>query len=137
MKAILVPAFRLNLSYACDSSTFTSSRRVRNRPATHSPVNKDRKLDKALAIIVMAISLTVIASETCEVVDDYTYLNCATCNFDTIGSGSAKGNGSGRYITFTLDTPVLLAPNTVYGFDVGGGQLIGVVSGPKHYWETD
>jgi len=82
-------------------------------------------------------SLSVIATETCEVVDDYTYLNCDTCNFDTIGGGSAKGNGSGRYITFTLDTPVPLAPNTVYGFDVGGGQLIGVVSGPKHYWETD
>ncbi len=75
-------------------------------------------------------SLTVLASETAEVVDDYFYSNCATCNFDTIGGGSGKGNGSGRYITFTLDTPIPLAPNTLYGFDVGGGHV-------RHYWETD
>ena len=75
-------------------------------------------------------SLLVIASENAEVVDDYLYLNCATCNFDTIGGGSAKGNGSGRYVTFTFDTPVPLAPNTMYGFDVGGGHV-------RHYWETD
>jgi hypothetical protein len=76
-------------------------------------------------------SLSVIASETSEVVDDYAFLNCDTCNFDTIGGGSAKGNGSGRYITFLLDTPVALAPNTIYGFDVGAGHA------PSHYWETD
>ncbi len=75
-------------------------------------------------------SLLVIATETCEVVDDYTYLNCDTCNFDSIGSGLSKGDGSGRYITFTLDTPVPLAPNTLYGFDVAGGYV-------RHYWETD
>ncbi len=76
-------------------------------------------------------SLAVIASETAEVVDDYAFLNCDTCNFDTIGGGSARGTGSGRYITFTLDTPVHLAPNTLYGFDVGAGHT------PAHYWETD
>jgi hypothetical protein len=76
-------------------------------------------------------SLSVISTETAEVLDDYAFLNCATCNFDTIGGGSAKGNGSGRFITFTLDTPVALAPNTLYGFDVGAGHA------PSHYWETD
>src|SRR5215468_1673909 len=76
-------------------------------------------------------SLSVIASETSEVVDDYAFLNCDTCNFDTIGGGSAKGNGSGRFITFQLDTPVPLAPNTLYGFDIGAGHA------PAHYWETD
>src|SRR5262249_46027214 len=32
--------------------------------------------------------------------------------------------------TFLFDTPVPLAPNTLYGFDVGGGRV-------RHYWETD
>jgi Immunoglobulin I-set domain. len=75
-------------------------------------------------------SLSVNASENAEVMDDYLYLNCDTCNFDTIGGGSARGNGTGRFITFLLDTPVHLAPNTLYGFDVGGGHV-------RHYWETD
>src|SRR5437879_993657 len=57
MKATLLATFRLNLSRACDSSTFPSSRLVGNQSATHSPVNKDRKLDKTLAGIGMAISL--------------------------------------------------------------------------------
>ena len=70
--------------------------------------------------------LSVIASETCEVVDDYNYLDCPTCNFDFINSGLNKGPGSGRYITFTLDTPVPLTPNTYYGFDVGGGHVEGM-----------
>jgi hypothetical protein len=70
-------------------------------------------------------TLTVIASETAEVGVDWA--NCDTCNYS--GSG-AKGPGTGRYITFTLDTPVALAPNTTYGFDVGGGDV-------QHYWETD
>ena len=73
-------------------------------------------------------SLSVVAVENAEVVDDYT--DCATCNFPTIASGNNSGNGSGRYITFLFDTPVPLAPNTLYGFDVGGGHV-------RHYWETD
>jgi hypothetical protein len=73
-------------------------------------------------------TLSVIATETAEVALDWT--GCDTCNFPTIGDGSGKGAGSGRYITFRLDTPVPLAANTVYGFDVGGGSV-------KHYWETD
>ena len=73
-------------------------------------------------------TLTVIATETAEVVDDFT--DCGTCNFPTISSGLSKGAGSGRFITFTLDTPVALAANTTYGFDVAGGNV-------RHYWETD
>jgi hypothetical protein len=72
--------------------------------------------------------LSVMASETAEVADDFT--DCSTCNFPSIGSGLSKGPGSGRYITFTLDTPVPLATNTTYGFDVAGGDV-------RHYWETD
>ncbi len=73
-------------------------------------------------------TLSVIATENAEVVDDYT--DCSTCNFPTISSGLSKGAGTGRFITFTFDTPVALAPNTTYGFDVGGGDV-------RHYWETD
>jgi len=73
-------------------------------------------------------SLSIVATETAEVVDDYT--DCSTCNFPTIASGNKSGPGKGRYITFTLDTPVPLAANTTYGFDVGGGRV-------RHYWETD
>ncbi len=73
-------------------------------------------------------TLSVIATETAAVAQDWT--DCDTCNFVTIGSGNSSGPGTGRYITFLLDTPVLLARNTTYGFDVGGGDV-------RHYWETD
>jgi hypothetical protein len=73
-------------------------------------------------------TLSVVATETAEVVDDYT--DCATCNYPTIASGNSKGAGTGRYITFTFDSPVALAANTTYGFDVAGGDV-------RHYWETD
>jgi hypothetical protein len=53
-----------------------------------------------------------------------------TCNFPTISGGNNQGPGSGRFITFTLDSPVVLNPNTTYGFDGGGGST-------RHYWETD
>src|SRR5437762_2016158 len=73
-------------------------------------------------------TLTVLAEETAVVTEDAT--DCATCNFLTISGGGSPGPGSGRYITYTLATPVVLNPNTAYGFDVGG-----VSAG--HYWETD
>lgn len=77
-------------------------------------------------------TLSVLATETAEVTADWT--DCNTCNFPSIGSGASKGAGTGRYITFTLDTPVPLAANTTYGFDVGGGDVLTNVS---LYWETD
>jgi PKD repeat protein len=57
--------------------------------------------------------------------------NCDTCNFPTIGDGSGKGTGCGRWITFTFDTPVYLQPNTSYGFDVAAFNL------RKSYYEVD
>src|SRR5262245_48619526 len=52
-------------------------------------------------------------------------------NFPTISGGNNAGAGSGNYVTFTFDVPVVLNPNTTYGFDVGGGNF------PTYYWETD
>ena len=73
-------------------------------------------------------TLAVVATETAEVGEDTT--GCDTCNFVSYNQGLNAAPGSGRYITFMLDTPVPLAPNTTYGFDVGGGDV-------RHYWETD
>jgi hypothetical protein len=69
-------------------------------------------------------TLTVLAEETAFVPFD------APDNIPTISGGNNKGAGSGTYVTFTLDSPVVLNPNTTYGFDVGGGSV-------RHYWETD
>lgn len=80
-----------------------------------------------------ATTLTVIASETAEVSEDGS--NCDTCNFPSFGNQYTHVTGTGRYITFTFDTPVPLAPNTVYGFDVGAADANGGDIG--HYWETD
>jgi hypothetical protein len=88
------------------------------------PINYTIRITRPLS----TNSLSVIATETAEVVDDYA--DWATCNFPTIASGNNSGPGTGRFITFLFDTPVHLAPNTVYGFDVGGGHV-------RHYWETD
>jgi len=73
-------------------------------------------------------TLTVLAEETAVVPEDAT--DCSTCNFPTINGGNNPGPGSGRYITFTFATNVVLNPNTSYGFDVGGTSSF-------HYWETD
>jgi hypothetical protein len=73
-------------------------------------------------------TLSVIASETAEVGQDPS--NCDTCNFPTSGNQYISGPGTGRFITFKLDSPVALAANTLYGFDVGGGDV-------RHFWETD
>jgi hypothetical protein len=51
-------------------------------------------------------------------------------NFPTIGGGNDRGSGSGHFMTFTLDKPVALKPNTIYGFDVSGGT-------DRHYWQWD
>jgi len=73
-------------------------------------------------------SLTVLAEETAFVPEDLS--DCATCNFNNFGP-SAFLPGSGRYITFTFATPVVLNPNATYGFDAGGTSV------GDHYWETD
>jgi len=51
-------------------------------------------------------------------------------NLQSIGDGSETGNGSGIFVTFTLEKPVHLRPDTIYGFDVGGGSS-------RHYWQVD
>src|SRR6266478_6367992 len=73
-------------------------------------------------------ALTVLAEETAFVPEDVT--DCATCNFKDNGC-CALLPGSGRYITFTFATPVVLNPNTTYGFDVGATGVV------DHFWETD
>ena len=73
-------------------------------------------------------TLTVLAEETAFVPEDAT--DCSTCNFPTISGGNNPGPGSGRYITFTFAAPIVLGPNSTYGFDVGGTSSF-------HYWETD
>jgi Concanavalin A-like lectin/glucanases superfamily/Immunoglobulin I-set domain len=73
-------------------------------------------------------ALTVLAEETAFVPTDLT--DCATCNFPDNGCCDFLP-GSGRYITFTFATPVVLNPNTTYGFDVGAASV------GDHYWETD
>jgi hypothetical protein len=73
-------------------------------------------------------TLTVLAEETVFVAEDAS--DCTTCNFPTIANGGGLGAGSGRYITLTFATPVVLNPNTTYGFDVGAESA-------NHYWETD
>jgi len=68
-------------------------------------------------------SFSVIAQETADVP--------ATTpgDFSTIGDGAEMGIGSGGFITFTLNKPVQLQPNTTYGFDISGGST-------RHYWQT-
>ena len=73
-------------------------------------------------------TLTVLAEETAFVPEATN--DCATCNFQNFGP-SGFLPGSGRYITFTFATPVVLNPNATYGFDLGGTSV------GDHYWETD
>jgi hypothetical protein len=73
-------------------------------------------------------SLTVLAEDTAFVPEDST--GCATCNFQNFGP-SAFLPGSGRYITLTFANPIVLNPNTTYGFDAGATSV------GDHYWETD
>jgi hypothetical protein len=68
--------------------------------------------------------LSVLSTETAKVAAD------TSGNFPTIGDGNDKGSGSGRFITFALEKPVVLKPNTIYGFDVSGGT-------ERHYWQWD
>src|SRR5262245_32787095 len=99
------------------------------RQVTYSTFALVPDIDYSIRITIPATnSLTVLAEETISVPADDT--DCATCNFPTIAGGNNQGAGSGRYITFTLDNPVVLNPNTTYGFDVGGGSV-------RHYWEAD
>src|SRR6266850_6853625 len=72
-------------------------------------------------------TLTVLAEETAFVPQDSS--DCPTCNF--FPTSGAFLPGSGRYVTFTFATPVVLSPNATYGFDVGGTSV------GDHYWETD
>jgi hypothetical protein len=83
-----------------------------------------------------ASSLTVLATETAEQGVDWS--GCPTCNIPGLNDGSGKGAGSGKWITFTLATPVALLPNTLYGFDVGIGSNIYSNTASRHsfYWET-
>jgi hypothetical protein len=69
-------------------------------------------------------SLLVMVTETAEAAA------AAPGNISSIANGDEMANGSGVYITFTLDKPVLLKANTIYGFDLGGGNT-------RHYWQTD
>jgi hypothetical protein len=73
-------------------------------------------------------TLSVLAEETAFVPEDAT--DCGTCNFKNNGCCDFLP-GSGRYVTFTLATPVVLYPNTTYGFDLGATSV------GDHYWETD
>src|SRR5262249_40509578 len=68
--------------------------------------------------------LSALSTETAKVAAD------APGNFPTVAEGNDKGNGSGHFITFTLEKPVTLKPNTIYGFDVSGGT-------ERHYWQWD
>jgi hypothetical protein len=72
-------------------------------------------------------TLTVLAEETAFVPEDSS--GCPTCNFQNFGCCAFLA-GSGKYITFTFATPVVLNPNTTYGFDAGAVS-------DNHYWETD
>ena len=69
-------------------------------------------------------ALEVIASETAEAAAN------ARGSISSIGEGAELSNGSGRFITFTFAKPVVLKPNTTYGFDVNGGKA-------RHYWQAD
>lgn len=69
-------------------------------------------------------TLKIIATETAEAAA------AVPGNIRSISDGGETGSGSGTYITFTFDKPVTLKPNTMYGFDVGGGDV-------RHYWQTD
>jgi hypothetical protein len=80
-------------------------------------------------------TLTVLSFETAEVGVDWA--NCPTCNVPGIDSGAAKGSGCGRYMTFTLGTPVALLPNTLYGFDIGLNTDTNTVKPQTFYWEVD
>src|SRR6266446_2445486 len=82
-------------------------------------------------------TLTVLATETAEVGVDWA--NCPTCNIPSVGTGGSRSAGCGRYITFTLGTPVALLPNTLYGFDIGlnTDNIDNTISRHTFYWETD
>jgi len=72
-------------------------------------------------------TLTVLAEETAFVPQATN--DCSTCNFPNFGCCDFLP-GSGRYITFTFATPVVLDPSTTFAFDVGAVS-------DNHYWETD
>jgi len=67
--------------------------------------------------------LEVIATETARVQAD------SPGNLPSINDGEEAGEGSGTWIAVTFDHPVLLQPNSTYGFDLGGGSV-------RHYWQT-
>jgi len=74
-------------------------------------------------------TLTVLASETAAATGSEP---------GNLGDGPGafgEGGGTGRFVTFTFDTPVVLLPNTQYGFDVGG---FGDGPGPgRLYWDSN
>jgi len=70
----------------------------------------------------VANALAVLGSETAN----------ATGNETNNFGGSLPGPGTGRYITFNLASPVTLAANTQYGFDVGVG-----VGSHSDFFETN
>ena len=69
-------------------------------------------------------ALEVLATETAEAAAQI------PGNITSIADGAEMGSGSGRFVTFALEKPVMLKPNTIYGFDLGGGT-------ERHYWQTD
>src|SRR2546426_1514105 len=73
-------------------------------------------------------TLTVLAEETAFVAQ--ATMDCSTCNFPDNGYNLLP-MGSGHYITFAFANPVVLNPNTTYGFDVGAEGVV------DHFWETD
>lgn len=98
-------------------------------------VNYAVRITKPSGMATTNKTLTVLSYETAEVGVDYA--NCGTCNIpDNFGS---KGTGCGRYITFVLNTPVALLPNTLYGFDVGlnTDNTNNVASRHSFFWEVD
>jgi hypothetical protein len=98
-------------------------------------VNYAVRITKPSGMATTNNTLTVLSYETAEVGVDYA--NCGTCNIpDNFG---AKGTGCGRYITFVLNTPVALLPNTLYGFDVGlnTDNTNNTASRHSFFWEVD
>jgi hypothetical protein len=69
-------------------------------------------------------TLSVIASETAFVSAG------EPGNIQTISGGNNLGPGSGTHMTVTFAAPVVLTPDTIYGYDIGGGST-------RHYWESD
>ncbi|MCB1129829.1 MAG: hypothetical protein KDN05_01795 [Verrucomicrobiae bacterium] len=64
----------------------------------------------------------------------FTQVISETANLNVAGNfgQGASTAGSGSYVTFVLDAPVTLAPNTVYGFDLGRAS-----TGDDFYFELN